>query len=243
MSTIPVTPDIEPDQRTAAKVAGYAYLITTFLSVFAEFYARSSLIVLGDPAQTARNIVSSERLFRIGAVGNLLPFGVVLVVSLYVILKPINRHLALLAAFWRLGECVIVAVISLIDFAVLSLLRGGSGYLGGFNPEQLQGLAYTLLRLHGAGYLIAMVFYGLGSTMFALLWFKSRYIPRSLAALGIFSAAVAGIVIVATMIFPTLARVITVVYYGPPGLIFEVGLGLWLIIKGIQAPTLDPATG
>jgi Domain of unknown function (DUF4386) len=78
--------------------------------------------------------------------------------------------------------------------------------------------------------------------MFALLWFKSRYIPRSLATLGIFSAAVAGIVIVATMIFPTLARVTTVVYYGPPGLIFEVGLGLWLIIKGIQAPTLDPAT-
>ena len=80
---------------------------------------------------------------------------------------------------------------------------------------------------------IAFVFLGLGSTVFSYLWFKSRYIPRALAAWGIFSSLVLAIVSLAIMVFPGLAAV-GLAYMMPMG-IYEVGLGLWLLFKGLRA--------
>jgi len=230
---------IEPAQQTAAKVAGFLYLFTMVTASFAEFYARGRLIVSGDAARTARNIVASERLFRIGAVSNLITFAAVvpLVVALYVVLKPINRSVALLAAFWRLAECSIFALIILNDFVALQFLSGAD-YLRAFDAKQLQALAYTFVGVHDAGYLMGLVFFGLGSTVFAYLWFKSRYIPRGVAALGIFSSLVVAIVTLAIMVFPSLAAVVIPVYFAPI-FIFEVGLGLWLLIKGIRARIVE----
>ena len=226
---------IEPAQHTAAKVAGFLYLFTMVTANFAEFYARGRMIVPGDAVQTARNIAASERLFRLGIVSNLITFAsvVILVVALYVVLKPINRNVALLAAFWRLAESAIFALITLNDFVVLRLLSGAD-YLRAFDTQQLQALTYTFVGVHDAGYLIGLVFFGLGSTVFAYLWFKSRYIPRALAAWGIFSSLVVAIVTLAIMVFPSLAAVVIPVYFAPI-FIFEVTLGLWLLLKGIQA--------
>jgi len=230
---------IEPAQQTAAKVAGFLYLFTMVTASFAEFYARGRLIVSGDAARTARNIVASERLFRIGAVSNLITFAAVvpLVVALYVVLQPINRSVALLAAFWRLAECSIFALIILNDFVALQFLSGAD-YLRAFDAKQLQALAYTFVGVHDAGYLMGLVFFGLGSTVFAYLWFKSRYIPRGVAALGIFSSLVVAIVTLAIMVFPSLAAVVIPVYFAPI-FIFEVGLGLWLLVKGIRARIVE----
>jgi hypothetical protein len=230
---------IDESQRKAAKVAGFLYLLTMVTANFAEFYARGRLIVPGDALQTAKNIAASERLFRLGTVSDLITFAgcVILLLSLYVILKPINRNVALLAAFWRLAECSIFALITLNDFVALRLLSGAD-YLRAFDTQQLQALAYTFVRAHDAGYLIGLVFFGLGSTVFSYLWFKSRYIPRGLAAWGIFSSLVVAIVTLAIMVFPSLAAVVRPVYFAPI-FIFEVTLGLWLLIKGIQAPIVE----
>ena len=230
---------IESAQHTAAKVAGFLYLFTMVTANFAEFYARGRLIVDGDAVQTAKNIGASERLFRLGMVSNLITFAsvVILLLALYVVLKPINRNVALLAAFWRLAECSIFALITLSDFVALRLLSGAD-YLRAFDTQQLQALAYTFVRAHDAGYLIGLVFFGLGSTVFAYLWFKSRYIPRALAAWGIFSSLVVAIVTLAIMVFPSLAAVVIPVYFAPI-FIFEVTLGFWLLVKGIQAPIVE----
>jgi hypothetical protein len=236
MSTAILTGRLEPAQHTAAKVAGFLYLFTMVTANFAEFYARGRLIVFGDAAQTVKNIAASERLFRLGIVSNLITFAsvVILVVALYVVLKPINRNVALLAAFWRLAECAIFALITLNDFVALRLLSGAD-YLRAFDTQQLQALAYTFVGMHDAGYLIALVFFGLGSTVFAYLWFKSRYIPQWLAALGIFSSLLVAIVTLGIMVFPGLAAVVIPVYFAPI-FIFEVTLGLWLLIRGMRAP-------
>ena len=236
MGTGVLTNRLEPAQHTAAKVAGFLYLFSMVTANFAEFYARGRLIVSGDAAQTAKNIAASERLFRLGTVSNLITFAAVvpLVVALYVVLRPINRNMALLAALWRLAECSIFALITLNDFVVLRLLSGAD-YLRAFDTKQLQALAYTFVGVHDAGYLIGLVFFGLGSTMFAYLWFESRYIPRALAAWGIFSSLVVTIVTLAIMVFPGLAAVVIPVYFAPI-FVFEVTLGFWLLVKGIRAP-------
>jgi len=225
---------IESAQHTAAKVAGFLYLFTMVTANFAEFYARGRLIVDGDAVQTAKNIAASERLFRLGTVSNLITFAsvVILLLALYVVLKPINRNVALLAAFWRLAESSIFALITLNDFVALRLLSSAD-YLRAFDTQQLQALAYTFVRAHDAGYLIGLVFFGLGSTVFAYLWFKSRYIPRAMAAWGIFSSLVVAIVTLAIMAFPSLAAVVIPVYFVPI-FIFEVTLGIWLLVKGIK---------
>jgi len=93
---------IDESQRNAARVVGLSYLLALPPAIFAEFYVRGQLIVSGDVAQTARNIMAHERLFRLGTASNLSVFAidVVLIMALYVVLMPINRSLALLATGW-----------------------------------------------------------------------------------------------------------------------------------------------
>jgi hypothetical protein len=92
---------IEPAQQTAARVAGFTYLFTLATVVSAQFRIHDRLIVEGNAVETARNIIAHERLFRISIACDLIYCAgvVVLRAALYVILKPVNRSLALLAAF------------------------------------------------------------------------------------------------------------------------------------------------
>src|SRR5437016_12355253 len=102
-------------QRTAARVVGAAYVVALIPAVFAEFYVRGQLVVSGNAAQTALNIVAHERLFRLGIASNLAVFAidVVLFAALYVVLKPVNRSLALLALGWGLIETASLVVAAL----------------------------------------------------------------------------------------------------------------------------------
>jgi hypothetical protein len=234
-------PAIEPAQRTAAKVVGFLYLFTMATSIVG-FCLRGPLLVLGDSAQTARKIAASEQLYRISIVSDLLTLAgvIILIWALYVVLKPINRNLALLAAFFRLVENSIVAAGTLSAFAVLGLLSSGD-YLPAFDAKQLEALVYTIgVRVHGAGFNVGFVFLGLGSTVFAWLWLKSRYIPKALAVLGIVSSLLLSVVTLTIMVFPRL-EVLGLSYMMPLGL-YEVTLGFWLLIKGIRVPILADST-
>lgn len=229
---------IEPEQRAAAKVVGFIYLIAMATSMFAELYARGPLIVGGDAMQTAINIAASERLFRISSVIHLITFAsdAVLAVALYVILRPVNRNVALLALSWRLVDCAVLSVNLLNDFVVLRLLSGAD-YLRAFDTKQLQALARMFISVEAAGFQIGFVFLGLGSTVFSYLWLRSRYVPRGLAALGIFSSMVLAIGTLTFMVFPALGAVVGMAYMAPM-FFFEVGLGFWLLVKGIRAPLI-----
>ncbi len=230
---------IEPAQHTAAKVAGFLYLFTNATAILTELYVRSPLIVHSDAVQTAKNILASERLFRLSIVSGLVTVAgeIILIVALYIVLKTINRNVALVAAFWRLAKCVIFTVTAFSDFVALRLLSGAA-YLRAFETKQLQALAGLFISARHDGGFIAAVFLGLGSTVFAYLWFQSRYIPRGLAAWGIFSSLVLAIGILGMMVFPGLASVVGAAYWAP-FFIFEVILGVWLLMKGIRAPIVE----
>lgn len=236
MSTVPLERvEIEPAQQIAARVAGFLYLFTNATAIVG-FYARGQVYARGDAVQTAKNMAASERIFRIGIVSELITVAgvVMLVVALYAILKPINRNVALLAAFWRLLENVVLALIPLNAFIALSLLSGAS-YLRAVDTQHLQALALLFLRIHMAGFRIGFLFLGLGSAAFAYLWLKSRYIPRALAALGIFGSLVMAFAELAIIAFPGLAAVVGMTYMAPMG-IFELTLGVWLLVKGVGVP-------
>ena len=225
---------IDESQRKAARVVGFAYLFALPPAVFAEFYVRTQLITSDNAAQTARNIMAHERLFRLGTASNLAAFAVdvVLIVALYVVLVPVHRYLALLAAGWGLIETAILVVVTLSDFDVLRILSGAD-YLHAFEASQLQALARLSLGAHGAAYNVGLVLAGLRSTTFCYLWFKSRFIPRALAAWGMVASFLMGACAFSFIIFPELARVIPVEIYGAPIFFFELTMGFWLLLKGL----------
>lgn len=229
---------VEEPQRKAARVTGILYLFTIFAANLTEFYVRRKLIVPADALRTATNIAQHEQLFRLVITTDLiiLAANVMLVVALYVILKPVNRNLALLAVFWWLVECSIAAATVGIDFAAVVSLTG-SNSLPALNTEQLQALARLLISLDAGGNRVAALFFGLGSTLFCYLWLKSRYIPRVLAAWGILASLVPTFIPLSTIVFASLADVpLRRARTGIPIVIFQVAIGLWLLIKGINAP-------
>src|SRR2546428_7337281 len=165
---------IDESQRKAATVVGFSYLFALPPAIFAEFYVLGRLIVYNNAVDTARNIIAHERLFRLGAASNLTVFAIdiVLITALYVVLKPVNRYLALLAAFWGLIETAILVVALLNDFEALRLLSGAD-YLRVFEPDRLQALARLAISAHGAGYGVGLVFGGSRSQLVCDLWVKS----------------------------------------------------------------------
>ena len=234
LSTQATHPAIEPAQQTAAKLAGFLYLLQMATAMFG-YFARNQMIVRGDAVQTATNVAASERLFRITIATDLITIAAVILLlwALYVILQPINRNVALLAAFFRLMENAVAA--ATVSYALVALrFLAPTPYLQVFDPSQLAVLARVLIGGHGSGLSIAFVFCGLGSALFSYLWWKSRYIPRALAAWGIFSSLVLTLVTLVVMVFPALGTALGLTYMAPM-FFYEVGLGLWLLIKGLQA--------
>jgi hypothetical protein len=202
--------------------------------VFAQFGIHDRLMVEGNAAETARKIMAHERLFRIGIACDLTYCAgvVVLLTALYVILKPVNRGLALLAAFWRLVWALMWVLMTLNLFDALRLL-GGDDYLRVLDAQRLQALAKLYLDARGDQYHVGLLFGGLASTVCSYLWFKSNYIPRALAAFGVISSLFCAACTFTFIIIPNFANVVNLWWFDSPMGIFDIATSFWLLFKGL----------
>ncbi len=231
ISTIPVT----PEQRTAAKIVGLLYLVQMATGVFGEVVARGRLVVPGDASRTAQNIIAGERLFRLSIAGDLVTYVgvIVLIWAFYVLVRPVNRNLALLAVMFRLAENAVLCVATVNSLVVLKLLSGAD-YLKTFETGQRNALVMLAYNTQGFAMRVGFILLGLGSTVFAYLLLRSRYVPKVLAAWGIFASLLLAASTLVFIVFPS-SGVLGMACMAPMGL-YEVGLGLWLLIKGISQP-------
>jgi len=190
----------------------------------------SRLVVPGDDAATFNNIMANELLFRIGVAQGLImyPSVVILSLALYAILRTANRNLALLALLCRLGEAILGGL-SVLGSLVALLLLNGEDYSAAFETEQLQALVGLFLDVGSAALPIVFVFLSLGSIVFCYLFFQTRYVPRVLAALGVFSYLLSLIWSFVSILLPDHASLMV---FGAPAILFEVVFGFWLMIKG-----------
>jgi hypothetical protein len=227
---------VDETQRKAAKVVGFAYLFSMAVGVFADSYVRGHLIIPDNAAETARNIMAHERLFRLGIASYLVSqmTDVALITALYMILKRVSQSLALFAAFMRLVQVSIGVAGTLYSFDALRFLSGVD-YLQAFRSDQLQALARIPISAYGAWINVSFVFLGLGSTIFGYLWVKSNYIPKALAALGVFGSLLLAAGSFTFIIFPRLAVILEPSYFAPLG-VFEVTMGFWLLLRGLRSP-------
>jgi hypothetical protein len=233
---------IDDSQRKAARIAGLAFPISFITVVAANFGIFARLMVSGNPAQTAKNILAHETLFRIGVAGDMVYcLGVVvLLTALYVILKPVDQTLALLAALGRLVHAFTYLLVAINLLTALRLLSGAD-YSRAFGPDQLPVLA----RLYLSGfdqYYVGLLFWALGATVGSYLWFKSNYIPKALAAVGVLSSAWCAACTIVLLIFPGFRSVVNWWWYDSPMGIFELALSFWLLFKGLRPSAIaEPA--
>jgi len=215
--------------RFKARLAGASYLIAGQAYAFAEFSVRGKLVVSGDAAATAHNILAHESLFRLGFATELISTVCFLLVTLlfYDMFKPVNRSLSLLAAFFSLVGCTTQALGSLFHFAPLVIL-GGAQYLSVFKVDQLQALALMFLVLRTQSTCIYMVFFGCYNLLIGYLIFRSTFLPR---ILGVF-LAIAGFTYQA-FLSPPLANYLFPYLLAPAGALGELSLMLWLLVFGV----------
>ena len=150
----------EASPRPMARITGVVYLLYFLTAVFGEFLLRG-LVVDGDAAATATNILAHESLFRLGLATGLIATACYIAVTalFYDLFKSVNRSLSLLAAFFSLVGCAILAFGSVFQLAPLVVL-GGSQYLNVFKVEQLRALALMFLELNTQADNICLVFFG-----------------------------------------------------------------------------------
>ena len=225
--------NIEVSQHKAARIVGYMFLFGMAASVFA-FVVRGSLFVQGNAAGTAINIMAHERQFRTAIAFDLITAVSVLVLlwAFYVLLKPVNRNLALLGAFLRLMEVAFWCVILVMNFGVLEILNNAD-LSKTFETRQLQAMSRVIVRIWNDGYTVGFVLLCLGSTVFNFLLFKSNYIPKALAGLGLFSSTLFLVCSFTIIIFPGFTNIVGIYYMGPMA-IYEVSLGFLFAIKGAK---------
>ncbi len=213
-----------------ARIAGFLYLILLPLGIFGIMYVPSILLVPGDAAATANNIMASESLFRFGIVSALIVqvIHIFLVLFLYKLLKPVNKNQALLMVIFVLVSVPIAMLNLLNQFAAL-LLLSGADYLAVFTADHLQALVSLFLDLRLYGLVIAWIFWGLWLFPMGYLVFKSGYIPRILGVLLIIGGFGYLIDCATFVLLPNFdVRIGMTTGYG------EIILGLWLLVKGVN---------
>ena len=224
---------VETSRQVYARIGGVLYLIIIVIGLSTGLFIRDKLVVSGDGTATASNIISYESLWRISIAGDviLLVCAIPVTLILYVLLRPVNRNLALLAVFFNIVEFPIEAASKLCLFAAL-FLSGNADYLKAFEPNQLHALVRISLKLHDYGFGIDLVFFGFACLVYGYLIFKSGYFPRTLGALMVI-AGLSYLVNSFTLILaPAYAGTIFVILV--LALIGELSFSLWLIVKGVN---------
>ena len=220
-----------------AGLAGIAYIAVILLGVFSVSYIDTSIVVPENDATTVNKIIENEFRFRISILIEILMYVLVVLLSLslYVILKSVNKNLALLALLWRLGEAIIgVSVTVVSGFIPLLLLK----HQVAFETEQLQLLVGLFLGVRDAGLDVVLIFIGFGGTLYCYLFFMSKYIPRILSIWGMLTYLSMLILAMTSILVPNLSETIKMAFYAPGGL-FEIIIGFWLLFKGINIEYWD----
>lgn len=228
--------------RKNARIAGFLYLLLVVVAPLRLMYIPNKLIVSGDAAATANNILAHETLFRLGILADVFTGTIVLFVTFafYRLFKEVNRNLAVMVIiFGSLMVTPIYFINTLNDAAALLLVRGAD-FLTIFDQAQRNALAMLFLRLHFQGVVVNEIFWGLWLFPFGMLVYKSRFLPRVLGVWLIINGIAYVIISFTGIMFPH--RYTAVFNNATPALLGEPAIMLWLVIMGAkQQPLRAPA--
>ncbi len=225
--------------RNPGRFAGLLYILTSVVGFFAMMYVPTKIIVHGNAQATASNILAHETLFRLGIASELIGQAGFIFVAfvLYSLLKGVNRQQASLMVTLIVVSIPVAFVNELNSIAALVLVRGAD-FLSLFDKPQRDTLAMLFMNLHGHGFDVAEIFWGLWLFPMGLLVYRSRFLPRFLGVWLALAGCAWVILSLTAIVFPQFED--KVFSYGQPAFIGEVAFMLWLVIKGAKPPALTP---
>ena len=230
MSTAVMTGRIaEASPRLKARIAGAFYLLTILTGVFAQGFVAERLVVSGDAAATATNILTHRGLFQAGFAVYLIEMAcqVAMTALFYELFKPAGKSVSLVAAFLGLTGCVVKTFARVFYIAPLFVL-GGAHYLSVFSAEQLQALALLFFRVNDRGAGIGLVFFGFYALLNGYLVIRSTFLPRFLGVLSLFG----GVGWLSFLYSPLGYRLFP---YIALGLLGSAAMIFWLLVFGVNA--------
>src|SRR6478735_3038755 len=169
--------------KKAARIAGAIYLSMVVTGPFSLIYVPNKLIVRGNAAATADNILAHETMFRLAILADLIGavIFVCLGIALYKLLSGVSKTWAALMVAFVLVSAAVAFLNTLNNIAALTLFRGAD-FLLVFGKAQRDALAMLFIRLHSQGIFIDELFWGLWLFPFGLLVYRCNVIPRFLGA-------------------------------------------------------------
>ncbi len=225
---------VEASPQIYARIGGFLYLIIIAVGLWGEAFVRGKLVVSGDAMRTAANILGHESLWRAHIAGELvlLICGVGLLMSEYLLLRPVSREISLLLAFFGLMSITSEAAITMYLIEPLFPL-GNDAYLKAFTPEQLATMARMSLRAHGYGFGLSLVFFGCFCLVIGYLIFRSGYLPKMIGILMAMAGVCYLINSFALILSPEVADKLYPLIL-VPAFIGELSFCLWLLIMGVN---------
>jgi Domain of unknown function (DUF4386) len=219
----------EASPRFKARIAGVLYLLTIVTGIFAQGFVSERLIVSGDAAATATNILIHKSLFQLGYAVYMIEMACQIAVTalFYELLVPASKSISLLAAFLGFAGCVIKTFSRVFFIAPLFVLESGH-YLSVFSAEQLQAIALLFIKVNNYGAATALVFFGFYALLTGYLIVRSTFLPRILGVLGIFG----GLGWLSFLYFPLGYRLFP--YVAALGLLGATALIVWLLMFGVN---------
>ena len=219
----------EMSPRLKARITGLFYLLTIVTGIFAQMFVSGRLVVDGDAAATATNILAHRDLFQLGFGVYLIEMAcqVAITALFYDLLKPAGRSVSLIAAFLGLAGCVIKTFSRVFFIAPLFIL-GGAHYLSAFSAEQLQALALLFLKVNDRGAGMALVFFGFYALLSGYLIIRSTFLPRILGVLSVLG----GLGWLSFLYPPLGYRLFP--YVAAFGLLGAAALIFWLLVFGVN---------
>lgn len=221
-------------QRKTARIAGIWYLLMGVCSAFSMMFVDKKVFVPGDAEATMSNILASEGLYRLGFVSNVAGqiFFLFLVLALYRLLKSVDVNQARLMVVLVVAS-VPISCLSMLGQIAPVLLLNSTGYLTAFEPAQVKALAMVFLEIYQQGILLVGIFWGLWLLPFGILAYRSGFLPRILGICLIIGCIGYLIDSVSAFLLPAYTVLLDPVVVAT-GLIGEIPILLWLLIKGVK---------
>jgi hypothetical protein len=226
----------DDSQRAFARIAGAAFL-ANYITGIAGYAALSTVQRSGGLAERAATLAGAEPLFRAGMASMAVSwvFLSLQAYALYVTLKPVSAHVARFGGILQGTQAAVGAASVMFGFAILRVYASVQPGTGSTH-EPLQLVLGVVTSAYDSGFNVAMLFFAPASLLFFHLFYRSGYLPRALAALGIAGSALMIPASLAALVELPAAKAITLAAWTPMG-IAEVGTALWLTLKGIRTPT------
>ena len=223
------------NEKKIGRITGVLYLIVIFCAGFSQGVVRESVFIAGDAIATANNILANSALFRWGLVTDLIAFSTDIAISvlLYLLLKSVNKPLALIMACFRLIAHPGVATANLLNHAAALNVLESDGLASHFSQIQLQEFSLFFMEAHHLGYILAGVAFGIHCFMLGYLLMKSGHFPTLLGILMIGASFGYLIESFGFILIPEY-KVILGWIVGISAALGEVTLCIWLIIKGAK---------